>query len=141
MFRVEASLGINRTQPIKMARGCAFLTHSEVKLLELRSKTRRMTVSSTVQELVQPVIDRLESTSSKQRRALLDGYLQQVLERSETGLNAFLDAQTPPFTGVYWVLPKPFIERINNVVSDGRISRDSLMNSILSNAVNMRNNG
>jgi hypothetical protein len=138
MSKVETPIFTNETQPIKMTRGCSFLTHSEANLLRFRSKVRHMTVSSTVQELVQPALHRLEEAEYVERQRLLDDYLDQVFSRTEVGLDAVQDSQRPPFTEVYWVLPKPFVARIDKVVANTRISRDSLMNSILSNAVNMR---
>lgn len=141
MSRIEASIGTNETQPAKMERGCAFLTHGEAQLLKLRSKVRHMTVSASVRELVQPALVRLESAEETERQAILNVYLGQVFSRSEVGINAVEGNQRPPFTEVYWVLPKLFVARIDNVVSPSRISRDSLMNSILADAVNMRNNG
>ena len=141
MTRAEAPIGTNEPQPIKMARGCAFLSHSEASLLRFRSKVRHMTISSTVQELVQPALSRLEEAEQAERQRILDFYLEQVFSRAEVGLDAVQDNQKPPFTEVYWALPKPFVARIDNVVANTRISCDSLMNSILSNAVNMRDSG
>ena len=137
MSSVEAPI-INEMQSTQMARGCAFLTEEEAKLLRFRSRVRHVTVSSTIQELVQPALVRLENAEPEERQRLLDGFLEQVFNRTEVGLNVFQDRQKPPFTEVYWVLPKPFVSRIENVVLNTRISRDSLINSILSDAVNMK---
>lgn len=137
MSRAEIPINPTEVRLVKMTRGCAFLTKAEARLLRLRSKTRRISVSSTIEELVQPALVRLETADGKEREAILNSYLEQIIGRSRAGLNAFLDGQKPLFTEVYWVLPEPFVERIDNVAS-GRISRDSLMNGILSDAVNMR---
>lgn len=124
----------------EMTRGHTFLTEEEVDLLNLRSKYRHKNISSTIQELVQPAIDRFENVNLEERERQLKRYVEQVLIKSITVTNAFEDSKPSPYELVHWVLPKPLIDRLDNIATQGRSDRDSLMSCILSNAIDMRNN-
>ncbi len=138
MISTESPITVNKTERIKMTRGCTFLTVGETNLLRLRSKVHQITVSGTIQEVVQPVIEKFETSSPEEQKGLLSGYMEQVRNRIRMGANAFLDSQEPPFVLVYWVLPRDFISTMNKIGLQGRLTNESLMNIILSDAINGR---
>ncbi len=138
MSEREINTGNNESFPQKMARGCIFLTQKEAKLLYLRNGRQRKNISATIQNLIQPRIDRLKNTTPEERESMLKGYLGQVISRSEIGLESFETGNSPPFIEVNWVLPKTFIDMIGNVADLGRLSSESLMSCMLSDVLNMR---
>jgi len=124
----------------RRSRGCTFLTEGEANLLRRRSKARHKSVSRTIQELVQPVIDRFENSSTEVREIMLQGYTEQNVKNMETGLKTFEESRSPAFVLIYWVLPKTFTDRLGDMAAKGRLSNESLMSSILMQAIHMGDN-
>jgi hypothetical protein len=137
MSHQEVTIGMHEGRADKVS-GYTYLTITDARLLKLRSRARHVSLSKAITEIVDPAIGTLESLSADERHVHFGSYLQRVMERSEEGLNAFLDAEQPPFQVVDWVLPKQLIDRIDLLISRSRISRESLMSGILSDAINVR---
>src|SRR5436190_733709 len=134
----ESRVGIGENQRQKVSRGCAFLSPADANILRLRAKTRKQTVSATIQELSQIAVNRYESSDVEGKNKIISGYLQQSMEMIGTGLEAFEKTSKPSFVEVYWVLPKEFVETLG-YIAGRKISRESFLNGLLTDAINMRN--
>lgn len=125
----------------EMALGHTFLTDIEAKFLKLRSKYRRhKNISITIQELIQPAIAVFEHANDYERERQLRGYAEQVFNKSEITIYASENCKPPTYIVTNWILPKTLMSRLSHIANQVWCDPQSLMNCILTNAIDMKTN-
>jgi len=132
-------------EKVKMRRGGITLLNSEMHVLKLRSKYQNKTQSAVIQEIVEPIIARFESSDiSDQERFLqeIEDHQNERLRHSvnhfrELGIRGF-DIKYAAYDALHWVLPGTFIDRVNQIAVRGTTDYEMVLSCIVSDAIGIR---
>lgn len=126
--------------------GHVFLAEDLIILLHLRARNRHLSVSKTIEEMLNPVIQKVSSASPIEQTTMLLQSRARIRQKYDdydkmySGTNEEEKSYGPyPFVGVNWVLPRVLVRSINDMAAKVNVSAEDLMSDMLSEAM-PRNN-